>query len=96
MKLNLRNQNACGLTFCRSDIPEGVFGHVAQWWCDYRKAPCGEPEYRRTHRQTLESPEEGIEICPSCGREDGCGENQNNHGMRVVNRYRLAKPKVAA
>ena len=81
------DQSLC-LTTCRDDIPEGYFGHVSAWWCDACKGHCGEPEYHMTHRQTLEDPEEGVEVCPSCGSED-CGENQNDHGMRIVNRYTM-------
>ena len=84
----LSNRNAFGLTVCRGDIPEGAFGYVSTWWCDWCKSACGEPVYHMTHRQTWEQPEEGVETCPECGSEE-CGENQNDHGMKVTNRYSI-------
>ena len=77
-----------GLAVARTDIPEGTFGYVAPFWCDDCAGPCGEPEYRMTHRQTLEQPEEGVEICPHCGSED-CGENQQDHELKAIHRYSI-------
>ena len=82
------NTNAFGLTTCRGDIDAEFFGHVSTWWCHDCKGPCAEPVYHMTHPQTLEQPEEGVEVCPSCGSEE-CGENQQDHGMKVVSRYSI-------
>ncbi len=83
------NDCSFGLAVARRDIPEGSFGHVAPFWCDECKAPCDEPVYKMTYRQTLEQPEEGVELCPSCGSED-CGEHQDPQlSLRAIRRYSI-------
>jgi hypothetical protein len=82
-----RSEAALCLTYARDSIPEGEFGFIGRNFCD--DCGCGFDEdldYRMTHRQTWEQPEEGMDVCPHCGSMD-CGENEQDHGMRVVNRY---------
>ena len=82
------NDWSFGLSHSRGDIPEGTFGHVAPFWCDDCGAPCGEPEYHMTYRQTLEQPEEGVECCPECGSED-CGDHDPRLALQRIGEYRL-------
>jgi hypothetical protein len=76
-----------GLTVARGDIPEDTFGYLAKWWCDSCKAPCDEPEYHMTYRGSYWQPEEGVEVCPSCG-SDECGEHDDTKPMKVIERRR--------
>lgn len=79
------NDASFGLAVARRDIEEETFGHISKFMCDYC-GPISEPEYRMTHRQTMEQPEEGVECCPECGT-DNCGENQDpNLSFKVVSR----------
>ena len=82
-----------GLAVDRGSIPEDTFGHLAKYSCDECEGPCDEPVYKMTYRQTLEQPEEGVELCPSCGSED-CGEHQDPQlSLRAIRRnpnYRMS------
>ncbi len=82
------NDASFGLAVARRDVEEETFGHISKYSC-MTCGPCGEPEYHRTHRATYWEPEEGVELCPSCGSED-CGENQDPElGCKVVARYSI-------
>jgi hypothetical protein len=78
----------------RSDIEEGTFGAVAPLICDHCGPVWGELESVCTHRGCgFDSywgpePDEYEDYCPSCGRSECCGENEDPQlAFKVVNRY---------
>jgi hypothetical protein len=78
----------------RSDIEEGAFGAVAPLICEYCGPVWGELESVCTHRGCgFENywgpePDEYEDFCPSCGRSECCGENEDPQlAFKVVNRY---------
>ena len=70
------------------DPVSATFGKAAP----YRCVNCGpiyrEPKYHMTHRQTLESPEEGEVYCEECGSEE-CGDNEEGCIITVTKRYSI-------
>ena len=80
----------------KCDLDEGQFGAIAPYWCERCGLIWRAPEYGMTHRQTLESPEEGEEYCQECG----CpytGENEADPApFKLVKRYRINHRAIAA
>ena len=89
-----RSERALSLTYARRDMPRGEFGFIGRNFCDDCKGFDEDLEYHRTHRQTLWEPEEGLDVCPHCG-SDNCGENEQDHTTKVINRYRLVSADSA-
>jgi len=90
------NSKSFCLTFLRLDIPEGVFGHVAPYWCDHCGATQKETKSVCTFRGSREQPAEYEDYCPNCGRSECHGENQQDHRLKLVQRSRAVIRRLVA
>jgi len=77
-------EKGLNLTF---DPVSATFGKPAPYRCSNCGPTWNEPKYHMTHRQTLESPEEGEVYCEGCGSEE-CGDNDEGCLITVKRRYR--------
>lgn len=68
---------------CRSDIPNGTFGYLHKYECDYCDHFFDKPAHHR-------GPDGGFCCCPECG----CGYSENDgRPFKVFNRYTTKFPQ---